>query len=175
MPMSRLDARVRAVSHAVLILALVSCIVLVAMVHASYSDYVEWTHGVRAEVVAASALWMPGGSEISVEVLFTAPPVRFGAEIESVQFNVWRGNAHYGFYNIPAPSGFIVAPRGAGAHATLSLYAPIAGQNAGGLLVGSPARLVGDVVVRVNLPHRRQIVRVALEGSLATAWGVRSR
>ena len=173
--MSRLDARVRAVSHAVLILALVSSIVLMAVVHASYSDYVEWTNGVRAEVVAASALWMPDGSEISVEVLFTAPPVRFGVEIESVQFNVWHGNVHYGFYNIPAPPGFVVAPRGAGANATLSLYAPIASENTGGLLVGSPARLVGDVVVRVNLPHKRQIVRVALEGSLATAWGVRSR
>ena len=173
MPMSRLDARVRAVSHAVLILALVSCIVLVAMVHASYSDYVEWTHGVRAEVVAASALWMPDGSEISVEVLFTAPPVRFGAEIESVQFNVWRGNAHYGFYSIPAPPGFVVVQRGGGAHATLSLYAPIASENRAGLLVGSPARIAGDVVVRVILPRRRQIVRVALEGSLATAWGVK--
>jgi len=173
--MSRLDARVRAVSHAVLILALVASIALMAMVQASYSDYVEWTHGVRAEVVAASALWMPDGSEISVEVLFTAPPVRFGVEIESVQFNVWHGNVHYGFYNIPAPPGFVVAPRGAGANATLSLYAPIASENTGGLLVGSPARLVGDVVVRVNLPHKRQIVRVALEGSLATAWGVRNR
>ena len=173
--MSRLDARVRAVSHAVLILALLASIVLMAMVHASYSDYVEWMHGVRAEVVAASALWMPDGSEILVEVLFTAPPVRFGVEIESVQFNVWRGNVHYGFYNIPAPPGFVVAPRGAGANATLSLYAPIASENTGGLLVGSPARLVGDVVVRVNLPHKRQIVRVALEGSLATAWGVRDR
>ena len=172
MPMSRLDARVRAVSHAVLILALVSCIVLVAMVQASYSDYVEWTHGVRAEVVAASALWMPDGSEISVEVLFTAPPVRFGVEIESVQFNVWRGNTHYGFYNMAVPPGFVVAPRGEGAHAALSLYAPIASENVGGLLLGSPARLSGDVIVRVSLPHRRQIVRVALEGSLATAWGV---
>lgn len=175
MPMSRLDARVRAVSHAVLILALVASIALMAMAQASYSDYVEWMHGVRAEVVAASALWMPDGLEISVEVLFTAPPVRFGVEIESVQFNVWRGNAHYGFYSIPAPSGFVVAPRGEGAHATLSLYAPVARENAGGLLVGSPARVVGDVVARVNLPHRRQIVRVALEGSLATAWGVRDR
>jgi hypothetical protein len=173
MPMSRLDARVRAVSHAVLILALLASIALMAMVQASYSDYVEWTHGVRAEVVAASALWMPDGSEISVEVLFTAPPVRFLVEIESVQFNVWRGNAHYGFYNMPVPPGFVVAPCGEGAHATLSLYAPIAGENVGGLLLGSPAKLVGDVVVRVNLPHRRQLVRVALEGNLATAWGVK--
>jgi len=170
---SRLDARVRAVSHSVLALALVASIALMAMVHASYADYVNWTHFVRAEVVAASALWMPDGAEIVVEVLFTAPPVRFGVEIESVQLNVWRGNAHYGFYNIPAPSGFAVAPRDAGAHATLTLYAPIADENRGGLLVGSPARIAGDVVVRVILPRTRQLVRVALEGSLATAWGVK--
>ena len=171
--MSRLDVRIRAVSHWVLTLALVASIALMATVQASYSDYVEWMHGVRAEVVAASALWMPDGAEISVEVLFTAPPVRFSVEIESVQFNVWRANAHYGLYNIPAPSRFVVAPRGAGAHTTLSLYAPIASENRAGLLVGSPARIAGDVVVRVILPRRRQIVRVALEGSLATAWGVK--
>ncbi|HAI85644.1 MAG TPA: hypothetical protein DCL63_01475 [Firmicutes bacterium] len=173
MPMSRLDARVRAISHAVLALALVASIVLWAMVQATYSDYVEWTDGARAEVVAASALWMPDGAEIAVEVLFTAPPVRFQTEIESVQFNVRRAGVHYGFYNIPVPVGFVVAPRGEGAHAVLSLYAPIAPENSGGLLVGPPAAMSGYVAMRVHLPHRKQIVRVALEGDLSTAWGVR--
>ena len=173
MPMSRLDVRIRAISHAVLALALLASITLMAMVEATYSDYVQWMHSAQAEVVAASALWSPEGPEITVEVLFTAPAVRFGSEIESIQFNVWRGNAHYGFYSIPAPAGLVAAQRGEGSTAALTLYAPIARENASGLLVGSPATLSGDVVVRVNLPRRRQIVRVALEGSLATAWGVR--
>ncbi len=173
MSTSRLDARFRAVSHVVLALALVSSVTLWAVVQRTYSDYVEWTHGACAEVVAASALWMPGGAEIVVDVLFTAPPVRFRTEIESVQFNVWRAGVHYGFYNIPVPAGFAVASLGEDAHADLSLYAPIARENLDGLLVGPPATMSGYVAMRVHLPRKEQIVRVALEGDLATAWGER--